>query len=154
MSRRYQFRLESIRRLRQEHRDAMRQRLGEAIHAAQLLEQHRGETEREIEGLKTARRQALQVPSPDVNRLLDFQRYELLVQAQLQALAQQQKTLSEEVERRRSVLAEAEQQVRVLDKLDERRRQEHHQEELRQEELVLNEVATQMYLRKREHAGN
>jgi flagellar protein FliJ len=152
MRRRYQFQLESVRQLRQWHRDAQRQRLGEAMHAAQLLEEQQRKVVEEVTELRQTRRQAMQQVTPDVNYLLDIQRYELLVQTQLQRLLQQQETLEAEVERRRLILAEAEQQVRVLDKLDDRRRAEFVAEELREEQLVIGEVATQMYLRNADSA--
>jgi flagellar protein FliJ len=147
MTRPYRFQLETLRRLRAEHRDAQRQRLGEAMEAARLLEERRLDMLRELDDLRGARRAAVGVTTPDVNRLLDFQRYELLVQAQLEILETQQLAIEAEVDRRRAVLAEAEKQVRVLDKLDTRRQREHRAQELRSEELVLNEIATQSYLR-------
>lgn len=153
MTRRYEFQLESVRKLRQRHRDAQRQRLGEAMHAAQLLEEQQRLLANEVNALRQSRREAMGRVTPDVNFLLDVQRYELLIQAQLQTMRQQQDTLNAEVERRRAVLAEAEQHVRVLDKLDDRRRAEFVAEALRQEELVLGELATQVYLRDSDHAG-
>lgn len=123
------------------------------MYAARLLEERQAEIKQELQGLRHARREAVGVTTPNVNRLLDFQRYELLVQAQLNTLQQQQVTLEAEVERRRVLLAEAEQQVRVLDKLDERRRTEYHARQLQQEEQVLNEIALQVYLRHPERAG-
>lgn len=144
---RYRFPLDPVRRLRQARRDAQRERLAEALHAADILQTQQQVAAGELELLRQARRDAMQTTSPDVNRLLDTQRYELLLQAQLQTIAQQQGTLAEEVERRRAALAEAEQQVRVLDKLDERRHDQWRKEQLRREELVLGEIATQMYCR-------
>lgn len=147
---RYRFSLQPIRRLRQAHRDAQRERLGEAIHAASILESHENTVLRELEQLRQTRRNSMQGASIDVNRLLDTQRYELLMQGQLQAVRQQQQTIALEIDRRREAMAEAEQQVRVLDKLDERKQEEWHRAELRREELVLNELATQMHRRQRE----
>ena len=150
---RYRFPLEPVRRLRQARRDAQRERLAEALNAADILQTQQQVAAGELKLLRQTRRDAMQTTSLDVNRLLDTQRYELLLQAQLQTIAQQQATLAEEVERRRAALAEAEQQVRVLDKLDERRHDQWRQEQLHREELVLGEIATQMYCRMAEN-GN
>ena len=59
----------------------------------------------------------------DVNRLLEAQRYELLLKAQSQELAKQAMLLAAETERRRQMLVEADREVRVLELLDERHRQ-------------------------------
>ena len=58
----------------------------------------------------------------DVNRLLEAQRYELLLKAQSQELAKQAILLAAETERRRQMLVEADREVRVLELLDERHR--------------------------------
>lgn len=152
---RYRFSLETIRRLRQAHRDAQRDRLGEALHAANILETHVSATLTELEQLREVQREGMRGESPDVNRLLDAQRYELLLQNQLQTIRKQQETIAQEVDRRRRSLAEAEQQVRVLDKLDERRKADWQMGELRREELILGELALQQHLRRddiRDHA--
>ncbi len=147
---RYRFSLQPIRRLRQAHRDVQRERLGEALHAANVLESQETTVQAELEQLRQARRGAMQREALDVNRLLDTQRYELLMQGQLQIVRNQQQTIAQEVDRRRAALAEAEQQVRVLDKLDERRQAEWHREELRREEVLLGEIATQRHWRERD----
>ena len=141
----YRFTLEPIRRLRQAHRDAQRDRLGEALHAATILESQAAAALTELEQLREVRRVAMQRQSLDVNQLLDVQRYEFLLQGHLQTVRKQQQTIAQEVDRRRQSLAEAEQQVRVLDKLDERRREEWRRKELRHEELVLSEIALQKH---------
>lgn len=148
---RYRFQLESIRRLRMGHRDQQRQRLGEAIHAETLLEQQIQSVQQELVELKAQQRAVMSAGILDVNRLLDSQRYEMLVQAQLKTMAGQRQTLQAEVQRRRELLADAEKEVKVLDKLDERRQQEHAKEALRQEELVLGEMATTQFLQSSAH---
>ena len=56
----------------------------------------------------------------DVNGLLTSQRYQLALQAQFRTLAEQAAKLAEEVESRRNAVVEADREVRVLDKLEER----------------------------------
>jgi flagellar export protein FliJ len=77
----------------------------------------------------------------DVNRLVEAQRYELLLRARGEELAKQTALLAAEIERRRRTLVEADRDVRVLDKLDERQRREHARRQARLEARQLDEAA-------------
>jgi flagellar export protein FliJ len=76
-----------------------------------------------------------------VNRLLEAQRYELLLKSRAQEIAKQATLLAAETERRRLALVDADRDVRVLEKLDERRRQEHNRQQQRLDTKLLDEVA-------------
>jgi flagellar export protein FliJ len=78
----------------------------------------------------------------DVNRMLEAQRYDLLLKAQSQELAKQATLLAAETERRRQILVEADREVRVLELLDERHRRAHIRNEQRNETKRLDETAT------------
>jgi flagellar export protein FliJ len=63
---------------------------------------------------------------------LHAQRYEWVLQAHRQALAEQGRKLAEAIEQQRRVVVEADREVKVLEKLRERRLAEHlHAEHLR-----------------------
>jgi flagellar export protein FliJ len=66
----------------------------------------------------------------------------MVLEAQQRQLAEQAGRLAVEVERRRQNLMEADRGVRVLDKLDERRRAEHRRQQDRWENKQLDEVAS------------
>jgi flagellar export protein FliJ len=84
----------------------------------------------------------------DVNRLLEAQRYELVLKARGQEIANQRALLETETERRRQALVEADREVRAMDLLDERQRREHQRKARRAEHKQLDETAAQRHLRK------
>jgi flagellar FliJ protein len=137
----YQFRLETLRRLRIAHRDEQRSALADGYRAEQILADRRAELAEEQAQLRTMQREAISGRYADVNQLVEAQRYETILLADEQLLADQARRLAEEVERRRQVLVEADRAVRVLDLLDERHRQEHRRQAQRQEVKRLDEVA-------------
>jgi flagellar FliJ protein len=139
---RFNFRLQTLRRLREIHRDEQRGRLATAYEAERILAEQRKAVVAETTALVDSRRQLMQQGSLDVTQLLTAQRYQLALEAQNRKLADQAAKLAEEVERRRQSLVEADREVRVLDKLEQRKRQQHREASQRAETKVLDDVAT------------
>lgn len=139
---RFRFRLQTLRRLRETYRDEQRARLATAFEAERILAEQRQLVAVEIVGLGEARRRLMQQSALDVNQLLASQRYQLTLEAHSRALAGQAEKLAAEVERRRQAVVEADREVRVLDKLEERQRLEHRKAAARAEAKLLDEVAT------------
>ena len=139
---RFKFRLQTLRRLREIHRDEQRGRLATAYKAERILAEQQNAVVAETAALVDSQRQMMQQGSLDVTQLLIAQRYQLALEAQIRTLADQAARLAEEVERRRQSLVEADREVRVLDKLEERKRQQHREASQRAETKVLDEVAT------------
>ena len=137
----YQFRLETLRRLRVVHRDQQRSALADAFRAEQVLVERRAELVREQAELRGIQLAAIGSPHLNVNQLVEAQRYQTILVVQEQQLADQERRLAEEIERRRLVLVEADRAVRVLDLLDEKHRREHRRQAERQETKRLDEVA-------------
>ncbi|HEY4235037.1 MAG TPA: hypothetical protein VGM76_16510 [Lacipirellulaceae bacterium] len=137
----YQFRLETLRRLRIVHRDQQRSALADAYRAEQILAERRAELAEEQAQLRNMQRAAISGLYADVNQLVEAQRYETILIANQQRLADQTRRLADEVERRRLLLVEADRAVRVLDLLDERHRQEFRRQAQRLEVKRLDEVA-------------
>ena len=138
---RFRFRLQTLRRLREIHRDEQRGRLAAAFEAERILAGQREGVAAEAVALSNTQRQLMQQGVLDVNQLLSVQRYQLSLEAQARTLAEQAAKLNEEVERRRQSLVEADREVRVLDKLEERQRREHREGAARAETKVMDEVA-------------
>jgi flagellar FliJ protein len=138
----YKFRLATLQKVREAHRDRERAALAEAFRAEQVLADRRKELTAEAEELQNLQRSAVAGPLLNVNRLLEAQRYELVLKARSAELAQQQAMLAVETERRRQQLIEADREVRVLERLDERHHQEHRRREQRIEVKQLDEVAS------------
>src|SRR5688572_16486063 len=113
----YKFRLATLQKVREARRDRERAALAEAFRAEQVLADRRAELAAESAELQTLQRSAVAGPLLDVNRLLEAQRYELVLKAQAMELAQKEAILAVETERRRQLLIEADRDVRVLERL-------------------------------------
>src|SRR4051812_1986702 len=138
----YKFRLESLQKVREAHRDQQRASLAEAFRAEQVLAENRAQLIAEEQELLALKRTASEGRYLDINRLLEAQRYELLLKAQSQELAKRAVLLAAETERRRQTLVEADREVRALELLDERHRQSHNRQQQRVETKLLDETAT------------
>jgi flagellar FliJ protein len=138
---RFQFRLETLLKLRMADRRQRRQELATAYQAEKML----GEQTQNLaqEELQIRRRTQLEVSPGEVNvdNLLTAQRYAAVLKARARLLDQQREKLQHEMDRRRQALVEADRQVRVLEKLRERQREEHAAHEARIEVKDLDEVA-------------
>jgi flagellar export protein FliJ len=139
---RFKFRLKTLRRLREIHRDEQRGRLATAFEAERILQQQRDELAAEAAHHLESQRAAMREGAIDVTRLLTTQRYQLALEAQARVLAEQAAKLAEEVERRRQALVEADREVRVLDKLEERQLATHRAAAALAETKQLDEVAS------------
>jgi flagellar export protein FliJ len=137
----YRFRLETLRKLRAVHRDEQRSTLADAYRAEQVLADRRAELAGEQTELRDLQRTALTGAHLDVNRLVEAQRYEMVLKANEQHLAEQSQRLAVEVERRRQAVVEADRAVRVLELLEARQRREHLRQQQRLEVKELDEVA-------------
>jgi flagellar FliJ protein len=113
----FQFRLDSLVRLREAVRDERRAQLAEAMRIQASLD---GEMQQlrlkldEARQMHTAPRGAV-----DIDRLLVAERYEMVLLLEKHKLEQQQAGMNAEVEKRRQALVWADQDVRVLEKLRE-----------------------------------
>ncbi len=138
----FRFRLSTLQKLRETHRDEMRSKLGEAFQAERLLgEQVEAVHAEEAELVETHRR-SLQSGTTDVNQLLNVQRYSASLKGQLATMGKQMEMLGAEIEKRRLALVEADQEVRVLEKLHERQLDAHRSQVLRAEAKVMDEIAS------------
>jgi flagellar export protein FliJ len=143
----YQFRLETLRKVRQARRDERRVALAEAYQAGELLDKRQAELAAEQSELRAFQRSAGNGHLLDVNRLLEAQRYELVLKARGQEIASQRALLETETERRRQALVESDRDVRALDRLDDRHRREHQRQAQRAEHKQLDEAAVQRHTR-------
>ncbi len=137
----FKFRLESLVKIRQEDRQQRRFELAEAYQADGILAKQADLVTLEITDM---RKRCLAAASPghvDVDRLVAIQRFEQFLRAKAEGLTQRKSRLSEEIEKRRLALVEADRQLRVLEKLRERQLEAHRKGELRREFKTLDEVA-------------
>jgi flagellar FliJ protein len=138
---RFRFRLATLKRLREAHRDELHARLAEAYEADRILAEQRAAVAADAAALALDRRRLSETGSVDVTRLLEAQRYQLSLEAQSRAMAEQAQRLAVEVESRRQAVVEADRDVRVLDRLRERRLAQHRHAEQAAEAKRFDEVA-------------
>jgi flagellar export protein FliJ len=138
----YRFRLATLRKLRESHRDELRGKLAEAFQAAQLLDEQQLAIAEEMIALQESQRRATSGETTSVNALLEAQRYQTVLRAQQGTLRDQTNLLATEVERRRQSVVEADRQVQVLEKLDKRQRLNHQQVQCRVEAREMDEIAS------------
>ena len=136
---RFRFRLESLLRLATAQRNTRRQELAQALQAERIVQGQIDRLQGELDRALRQRRPGIGVV--DVDRLLDAAREQLLLAAQKQHLEQQLEQVRQEVRRRQQLLAEADRQVRLLERLRDKQRRRHQQQLLRQEQKLLDEIA-------------
>lgn len=113
------FRLASVKKLRERERDTAAMAVQEVHRAIEILESRATEIREENQAMDRERQQALQ-GSISVHRLLDSQRYQIVLLGQLQHIQQQQQQLQQEKHAREAILVKHQQSVKVLEKLEEK----------------------------------
>lgn len=140
---RFRFRLQTVFRLREAVRDERREQLADALRVDDALRERREEL---AEQRRSARAlQTLTAGPVNVDRLLEAQRYEASLSAEIQHVEDQRTRVAEEIERRRTALVEADRELKVLEKLRELRRSEHLREEAVEDAKRLDEAAGRLY---------
>jgi flagellar export protein FliJ len=129
----YRFRLQTLLRLRETHRDEKRGRLAEAYQAEAILSEQQQEVNRELHQLQQLQRDSLTTTQTNINRLIEVQRHQLTLRAQQGTMHKQAEILTAEIERRHQDLVDSDRQVRVLEKLQHRQREKHRQDMQRKE---------------------
>lgn len=137
----FQFRLATLLRLRENVRQDRRTALAEAYGADDLLRQRQEQVAAEMAALKGSCRDAVGPGTVDIDRLLAAQRYEVTLHAEELQLGRQRELIAGEIERRHQALVQANRDVRVLEKLRQRQAERHREEMARREIRELDEVA-------------
>ncbi len=139
----FQFRLSTLLKIREAARDRRRSALAQAYQAEAILREKGEGLSDQVAQLRRQYRQAAQPGTLQVDRLVERQRYDLVLRAEQNQSQQQLRQLEEEIERRRIALVEADRDVRVLETLREKKKRAHEMREYRQEVKQLDEVAGQ-----------
>ena len=102
----FKFRLATLLRMREAVRDERRTALAEAYEADRILAERIEEMQQRHRALYDRRAEAAGPGAVKVDQLLDAGRYEFVLQAEQKTVASQRQQLSEEIEKRRTALAE------------------------------------------------
>jgi flagellar protein FliJ len=137
----FQFRLKTLLAIRQSTRQERRAQLAEGLAAERDLERARGELRQQLADQGQLFMPAGSRRAVDIERLAAEDSYRGVLRARLASLDQDASALATEIEVRQQALAEAEREVRVLDKLRERQHERFRYEQARRENNATDEVA-------------
>jgi len=137
----FRFRLETLLKLRESARDARREQYAQAQEAEKIIEGQQREIDEDLRNAKLSTHKALEPGTVQVDALLHSHRQERMLQAQQATLHEQRKTIAEAVQQRRESLMEADREVKVLEKLREKKKVQHQQEQHRLEVKQMDEIA-------------
>jgi flagellar export protein FliJ len=138
---RFKFRLATLLKLREAARDERRMELAQAYEADDVLRGHSEHVQTEMNSLIDQCRKAAGPGTIDLDRLIEAQRYEIILKVQQSHLIEQRGRLAAEIERRRVALLAANREVRILEKLREHQAEQYKQEQNRLDVKRLDEVA-------------
>ena len=142
---RFNYRFESILRLHEQIRDEARLQLAQAREAMNIIQQQIDEIVQRRQQARQANRQNL-IGTISVDNLLDQGRFDVVLEGQERGLQEKLAQIEQEIERRAHRLTLAEQEYRKFEKLKEIARQQHDQEALRVEQVMLDEIASRRSL--------
>jgi flagellar FliJ protein len=138
---RFKFRLATLLKLRESARDERRTELAQAYQADDVVGGHLQQVHDELGALKNQRREAAGPGAVDIDRLIEAQRYEVILKARQRQMNEQRARLAAEIERRRVALLAANREVRILEKLRDRQTEQFLQAENRLDIKRLDEIA-------------
>ena len=113
--------------------------MAEAVRAADILHEKQEQLAERYRELLDQRRDGAAACDP--NWQLTAGRYALVLKGEERALGENLAAVEQEIEKRRAALAEADREVRAIERLRERSLREQRAEELRRETRLLDEFA-------------
>jgi flagellar export protein FliJ len=132
------FRLDSVLKLRQRERDQAGKDVADAVAAIALLDTKLSEIAMQQRQLESLRRDFSQ-GSISTNRMLDAERYQLVLAAQHAHVSGDRSLLVQELDRRRAKLVIRQQAVKALEKLEQRHDERFAEEQRKRQQLLLDE---------------
>ena len=138
----FKFRLAPLITIRDNKLKERQRKLAEAYDARQILEGHLQEVNRQLEeGIAAVRELSQPGQAVNVNYLIGFRRQEMFLRADLEDLMQKIKMVDDEIEVRRAAMIEANKELKVVEKLKERRYEKYLEEENDAETKMMDEIA-------------
>ena len=141
----FRFRLATLLKLREKSRDERRRELADGLRALETLQGRIAEVDAQLNELKGVYGDAAKPGQVILDKLLNTQRFEAVLRAELNTYQEQTQLVQDEIQRRRNMLIEADREVRVLEKLREKQLARHEEEQTRQEMKVMDELAGRIY---------
>ena len=138
--RKFVFRLESLRRLRERQRDECRQTLALVERDEDAILGRQSELERQRKEIVQQARDATGPGIVDLGQLIATRDYRQALAAEHATLVEQRRALSGEIERQRETTLAAERQTRMLEILSDKQRLRHHEQNRRVEARRFDET--------------
>ncbi|QDU09521.1 flagellar export protein FliJ [Gimesia aquarii] len=136
----FQFQFESVLKMRCHKRGLCRQLLGEVIQTDQRLKQQK----RNLEELRTKQFQEIRIRQSkgavDIDGTSSLRFYAGQLQAQIQTLIANRKIVEKQIHACRQALASAEQEVKAMEKLSDKHREQFLYEQNKRESFELEET--------------
>lgn len=150
---RFKFRLTPVKKLREAVRDERRAELAAALRADAILEEQIAALAQAMESMVEECRAASGPGPVDVDRLTQAHLHSLLLEGQKRFLEYHRQQLAEEIYRRREALAQADREVRILERLEAKQAEQHRRKQLHQEIRFLDEVGLRQIVRRADPTG-
>ncbi len=148
MARRFRFRLETVERLRKQARDAQRRVVADAVRTVATLEDRIVHLTRQLDDTFDGARETLRTGRLDVVSLRGHELYRGWVHRRIAESYTDLACRRSELDVERAKLVEASKQLKVIEKLRERRWRRHLADVAREEQAASDEAAVQAYLRR------
>ena len=145
----FKFRLQAVMKVRKEARDQARYELARALRAETILKTQQENGQREVNKLLLELAKAQTRGEISVDWIMELRRYEVVLKTQLAQVMEQMEQIGVEVERRRDLLARADREVRVLERLEAKQKSEWTKREQRLEQFENDEAAGQIFFLRR-----
>lgn len=143
----FKFRLATLLKLRENTREQRRRQLAEAFRVDDLLKRQIEGIDDQIAQLRHQCRAAVNVGEVNLDTLVAAQRNEMALRFQRGQVTKQREHVATEIEKCRAAVIEADREVRILEKLEEKQLARHQEEELRTEIKELDEAGIQRWNR-------
>jgi flagellar FliJ protein len=140
----FQFRFASILQLRRQQRDEAGAAVGQVNEAIRRVDDQSDAIGREKQSVRDGAGKD-RVGNVSVDGLLARGRYDLQLQAEIQALSETRSKLIQELERRQQVLVTAEAEVKRYERLEEKERKAYHAEVFKHEQAEADDATARRY---------
>ena len=121
----FQFRLQAVQKVNEFKRDAEKQTLADLLAQQNALATEEETLQKELADSQAERENLMLGGTLDVAQLQAYFQFESHVKEKLEEIRQKQNALTKEVEGQRETLLQAEQEVKKLEKLEEKQREEY-----------------------------
>lgn len=138
----FTFRLEPLITIRDNVLKECQGELAKAYHARRILEEALHDVEKQIADGTVAARELMQAgKTVNVDYLLGLRRQEMFLRANQSDLSQKIQIVDEEIERRRASVTAANKDLKIVEKLKEKRHEKYLDDESKAETKTMDEIA-------------